>query len=141
MEGLVIRVRGRWKFLINILFPLDVQPTPSYHITTVQIIGIVAGTLGTVVIVLLAVYCIARKKRWLSLHSKRSSRTTNQRNPESLPCEPVFTNGECQRQSLCENMQNAAECVQIVKKAPEIGSTMKRAPLGGGGGVGYPVSY
>ena len=76
---------------------------------------------GTGFIVLLVFYCIAKKKRWLS-HYSSSSRTSNQHDAESLPCEPVFTNNECQRQSLCENMQNAAECVQIVKKAPEIGN-------------------
>lgn len=81
-------------------------------------IGIVSGVLGMVFMIVLLFYCFV-KKRWLTVYSS-SSRTTNQRDPESLPCEPVFPNGDCQLQGLCENMQDA-KFAQVVKNAPEIG--------------------
>lgn len=95
----------------------DPQSLPSSHITLWETIGIVAGVLVTTII-LLPFYCFAKKKGWLSTNSSRS-RTTNQHDPESVQCEPLFTNVDCQLQHLCENIQDA-EFGQIVKKAPEI---------------------
>ena len=107
----------------NSLFPIDEQPSPSNHFPLVETIsGIVSGVFGTVIIVVL-LYCFAKKKRWLFTNSSRS-RTTNQYDPESLPCESVFPSGDCQLQGLCETMQDA-EFAQVVKKAPEIGKTTK----------------
>ena len=92
----------------NSLFPIDEQLFPSNHITLVEIVGIVTGALGTVIIVLLF-YCFAKKRGWLSVYSS-SSRTTN-RDPVSPYCQL----------GLHENMLFP----QVLKKPPEIGKTPK----------------
>lgn len=95
----------------------DKQSLPSNHITLWETLGIVAGVL-VITIIVLPFYCFAKKKGWLSTNSS-SSRTANQHDPESVRCEPLFPNVDCQRQSLCENMQDT-EFAQVVKMVPEI---------------------
>ena len=97
---------------------------PSNHITLGETIGIVAGVL-VIAIIVLPFYHFAKKRGWLSANSS-SRRTTGtcQHDPESVPCEPVSSNVDCQLQGLCENMQDA-EFAQVVKMAPEIGKTTK----------------
>lgn len=92
---------------------MDETFEPSNGITLEVSIGIVSGVLVTIIIVLLF-YCLAKGKGWLSICSS-SGETANY-----IPCEPVYPNGNCQMQNICEDMQDP-EVAQVVKKVPEIG--------------------
>lgn len=80
----------------------------SSHITSMQIAGIVCGSLVAVVILVLVSLCVVKKWKLLSSYKTRRAR--------SKRCEPPVADSDLN--GLCE--PSSIQCSQIVKRPPEI---------------------
>lgn len=89
----------------------------SSHITSMEIAGIVCGSLVAVVILVLVSLCVVKKWKLLSSYKTRRA-SSNPNNLLSFPCEPPVADSDLN--GLCEQGISSIQCSQIVKRPPEI---------------------